>query len=334
MSERASSPASFVHCLLDTLASDGHDVDKVLSQLNIDPLTLQTPKARVATEQFTPLWELVYKTHGPASGLVVGQRIKLVDLQDLGLYLATTENTGELIQQMCHYMALSNDILDLRVNPTFQGLRIELRYTMEVPYLYERLEAVVMACISLIEQYSGKPLSFSQLELIRPAPKKPNTWDEAFGVKVSWAASTTSGIVGHRETARVLATRNPGLKQMLGSILSMRLRKLTARDPLSKVRAVMSEQMAEAPTVDSVASALHTGKRSLQRTLSREGTSFNTLLTEVRESMAKDLLTGGMPVYEVVEALGYSSQAAFQRAFKQWTGMTPAEFAAKSRKTT
>ena len=76
--------------------------------------------------------------------------------------------------------------------------------------------------------------------------------------------------------------------------------------------------------VDSVAQRLGLSKRSLQRTLSQEGTSFSDILDRVRRVKAAELLAApDMQVASVAVALGYSDPSNFARAYKRWTGTAP-----------
>ncbi|MCB1035891.1 MAG: helix-turn-helix transcriptional regulator, partial [Acidobacteria bacterium] len=85
------------------------------------------------------------------------------------------------------------------------------------------------------------------------------------------------------------------------------------------------------PTAAQVASALHMSVRSLHRGLKQEETSFRRLLEQLRRERAADLLAEGRcSLSEVAFLLGFSELSAFYRAFKRWTGMTPAEFRARA----
>ena len=65
--------------------------------------------------------------------------------------------------------------------------------------------------------------------------------------------------------------------------------------------------------------------RSLQRALQQEGTSYHALLDDVRHEMAvQQLALPGRATAEVAFLLGFSELSAFYRAFKRWTGTTPA----------
>jgi len=61
--------------------------------------------------------------------------------------------------------------------------------------------------------------------------------------------------------------------------------------------------------------------RTLQRKLAEQGTTFATLLGQVRFSQALYLLEhADSPIYEIAFVLGYQDAASFYRAFKQWSG--------------
>lgn len=321
--------ASIVRCLLDVLADDGHDIAALASRLNFDLASLRTPQATISVNSFDPLWQMVYDTHGPVSGLVAGKRIKLIDLQDLGIYLAATEDVTDWMQQFDRYVQLVSEVVDLNTQVSRRGLDVQMSYKVELPLLYERLDFVAIMGLVLISQYLDHPLKPARVELTRPRPADPRPWDEAFASEVIWDAPITKIVIGYKEASRLLLTRDTQLRQVLSSLLNLRLRKRKANDPLNRVRVEIGAQLEQAPTLDSVASSLNMSKRALQRVLKNEDTTFSELLTQARKDMAENLLTAGVPIQEVYELLGYSDQSVFQRAFKQWMGLTPAEFVAK-----
>jgi AraC-like DNA-binding protein len=61
--------------------------------------------------------------------------------------------------------------------------------------------------------------------------------------------------------------------------------------------------------------------------LADEGTSFRTLILEVRRELAQKYIADrDMPLAEISYMLGFSDTSSFSRAFKQWTGDSPATF--------
>jgi AraC-like DNA-binding protein len=74
--------------------------------------------------------------------------------------------------------------------------------------------------------------------------------------------------------------------------------------------------------------AIH--KRTLNRRLKDQGTSFKTLIDETRYELARQLLRDThMGVAEVAAWLDYSDPASFDRAFRRWSGTSPSAWRAE-----
>ena len=73
--------------------------------------------------------------------------------------------------------------------------------------------------------------------------------------------------------------------------------------------------------IDRICSAVGTTRRSLQRGLSLEGTTFSEVLDLTRRHMAKEMMRDeGCSLSAVAASLGYKNQSAFSRAFQRWEG--------------
>lgn len=67
--------------------------------------------------------------------------------------------------------------------------------------------------------------------------------------------------------------------------------------------------------------------RTLQRRVGELGTSVRSLIDEVRAATARQLLTDpDLTLFDISLALGYSTESAFRRAFRRWTGQSPAQY--------
>ncbi len=76
--------------------------------------------------------------------------------------------------------------------------------------------------------------------------------------------------------------------------------------------------------MDLVAKRLSYSKRTLQRKLSQEGTSFQKLLQSTREALARHYLRQtNLAAAEISFLLGFEEPNSFYRAFSDWTGQTP-----------
>jgi AraC-like DNA-binding protein len=78
--------------------------------------------------------------------------------------------------------------------------------------------------------------------------------------------------------------------------------------------------------IDSVAKAIGLSRQTLYRRLKAEGTTFETLVERVRRRLALRFIRDeGLAVKETAWRLGFAEPAAFSRAFKRWTGKSPAD---------
>ncbi len=78
---------------------------------------------------------------------------------------------------------------------------------------------------------------------------------------------------------------------------------------------------------DAACRALKLSRRTLQRRLQAEKTSFQKVLKEVRRELAVRYLSDTrLKALEVAMLLGYSNISSFTTAFKSWYDMPPAEY--------
>jgi AraC-like DNA-binding protein len=81
--------------------------------------------------------------------------------------------------------------------------------------------------------------------------------------------------------------------------------------------------------MDDAARALGVSARSLRRQLAAEGVSYSELVERARVAAAKRMLRDPRTsIQEAAYAMGFAAPAAFHRAFKRWTGMTPKQYRA------
>ena len=92
----------------------------------------------------------------------------------------------------------------------------------------------------------------------------------------------------------------------------------------ARVRGHLQTAQPAWPDLGATAEALRMSPQTLQRRLALEGASFQSLKDELRRDLAiLHLHTSATPLSKLADALGFADSAAFQRAFKGWTGSAP-----------
>ncbi|CBL44394.1 Putative transcriptional regulator [gamma proteobacterium HdN1] len=108
-------------------------------------------------------------------------------------------------------------------------------------------------------------------------------------------------------------------------------RRLRYRQCQTRVWQLLAAQHA-LPSMETVARELAVSPRTPRRKLAEEGTHFQALLDQFRQSQARQLLlTSSEPVEQLAARLGYSEASTFVHAFKRWTGKTPGQFRRRER---
>jgi len=129
-----------------------------------------------------------------------------------------------------------------------------------------------------------------------------------------------------KDARRPFLTANEELWSLFEPELRVRLAKLEANeDVATRVRAVLLESLpAGRSTLESVASRMGVGGRSIQRQLALDGTSYQNVLRQVREELARHYLERtNVSMAEISYLLGFSDPNSFNRAFRKWTHSTP-----------
>jgi len=110
------------------------------------------------------------------------------------------------------------------------------------------------------------------------------------------------------------------------------LRSLYEQDNIAEqLKRMLAELMAAGEAnADSACRAMRLSRRTLQRRLRAEKTSFQKVLNEVRSVLAVNYLSDErLKSLEVAMLLGYSSISSFTTAFKSWYDVPPAEYREK-----
>ena len=192
----------------------------------------------------------------------------------------------------------------------------------------ERPEALSFFLVAQLRLRHGDRLSPLRAEFDYDRERLRQRYETFFGCEVRFGCAETR-LVFAREP---LETPVPGASAEAYDHCAAYVERVLARTPeralTTHVRRAIASELSHG-TLDqtSIARSLGMSSRSLQRKLTAAGVSYRALENEHRRLVAERLLsTTEQGVSEVAAASGYSDAQSFLRAFRRWTGSTPAEF--------
>jgi AraC-like DNA-binding protein len=147
-----------------------------------------------------------------------------------------------------------------------------------------------------------------------------------YGVVPRWDRPECKLVFSKADLARPFRGASPELAKLLsdnvGRLLAPEATRASFEDELE--RAFWTAHQRGEATLETTAEVLGLTARTLQRRLGAKGTSFADERGKLLVRRATELLRDeSLPVESVAERLGYTSRAAFERAFQRWTGKTP-----------
>ena len=81
------------------------------------------------------------------------------------------------------------------------------------------------------------------------------------------------------------------------------------------------------PSFETIADGLHMSTKTLRRKLKSEGISYQKIKDVIRRDLSIHYLTTQkQTTAEIATKVGFTETSAFIRAFKKWTGLTPAAY--------
>ncbi|MDC0671957.1 AraC family transcriptional regulator [Nannocystis radixulma] len=313
-------------CVL-AAARFGLGPDELGRRLEFNPAILADPHVRVPHPLFLRAWEQVPALCGdPTFGLAAAELLRDAPFDVVDYVCAQGPTLRHAIERMLRYQRLHHDDAEL-VLTTAGGeatLMLRLRGTACAPRHFA--EYVVATWMLRARALVGPAMTLRRVAFQHGSPTDIEPHRRLFAAPLAFHAVAS----GLSFRAELLDAPVRGGDPSLGALLERHaddlLARLPARDDLiHRVKThVVRALPGELPALEATAKALATSTRTLQRALQAEGTTYQTLVDEVRRDLSLGYLREAQrTVSEIAFLVGFTEVAAFTRAFRRWTGEVP-----------
>lgn len=307
----------------------------LLRALGLDPDDPTDVDRMVSAEAYYSTLEKIAHTIPDAAGfpLRVGASMRCDDYGAFGLAWKTAPTLRGSFLRAVRYGRLltSVSLYELR---SVTGGALFLMHRDGDRRLGLRLsnEATLASIMSIIRQVVSEPVLSRAIYVRHLAPQDTAAHRAYFGVPVTFDAPHDGFLFSDADLDRTNRLGDPAIAQYLSAQLDAEMER---RAPQSGFADVMLRRMSDrlsegAPRAGDIAREMGMSERTLRRRLADDGTSYQDMLAKARQQLAEGLLArSGHGLAEIAFLTGFSEQSAFTRAFKGWTGDTPAAFRAR-----
>ena len=314
------------HSFRDRIAELGYNPDELIRLSGIDPVLVDGKDTVVSHSHVTKLMRAAREfTQCKHLGLLIAGDATIGTLGASGLCLDTAPTLGAALKLMTEH---------LRVH--VEGVHRKLNIEGEVAYITNRFEhspftetieaiqisiAITWRLCRIITDYRWRPklVCFTYAE-----PEDPSFYKMFFQCPVSFNADFNGIVFRSQDLALPLPHRDDALHRILIEHISL-LEHEVPENFVMSVRNIISKHLDEGHcTLNAVLEYFPYEKRAFQRRLDAHGTSYRTLLNEVRFEKATHYLRhSNVPVSKLADMLCYESVSVFSRAFKERYGVSP-----------
>jgi AraC-like DNA-binding protein len=328
--------AFFFWPLIKELHSSGLDTAELLESRGISHVDLRTPYAALPLAQYVALAEHAATTlKRPYLGLEIGQKFTLADLGPFYALFTLAADLKAALATLARYEKVWQTHTSLEI---VRGHKTSIcRYSIADPNIWPRKQDAEFALVSycmIIRHLTSNRWAPSRVQFEHPVGSRAPRLKRFFRAPVGGGASANILTISNEDMDRPLrwgmgphdATLLPILERHLLDLVSsetVETQIISERTSLHIARTLGHGTL----SVETTAARFGMSSRNLRRRLANEGTSFRQLLQIQRRTKIEAILSdGGIPLTTLAGWLSYSDGAVLSRAFKGWTGISPAHY--------
>ncbi|PCM43158.1 AraC family transcriptional regulator [Marinobacter sp. ANT_B65] len=326
----ASSTLALVHYL---------DLQGVLDSRRVEQLTgldmpaLGDPDRRVPAEVHYRLWDFAERVTGdPAVGLNAGQIIDPERMGLVGHVFFNCDTLGEAVTQYVRLHRLINESVTLSFEQIADQAILTWQADSPEHYCRQDMDRTLAAAMCRTRHFIYPDIKAEWAEIAHPRPDYADKYETLLKGPVTFGTATTRLAFNSRHLSHPIPHRNPYVySAVLRQVNGLLARLQTRRSFRRKIHKLISRQMStEKIDADTLARQCHMSRQTLYRRLKKEGSGFHELVEEVRKDKAlRYVASDHYALGEIAFLLGFSELSAFSRAFKRWTGVSPAQYRAQ-----
>ncbi len=323
--------ATKISSFLNNLDFYGISIEDVIKNANVDPLILSSPDNRLSGFEAKKIIDSAIKlTKDNNLGLHQGEHLSRGFSNILGYVLMNCSTLRECWTKYCLYEKIidSTSISDFKIIDNYAILsNVTIDKALENNRHFSEFK--IAGILSYVKLLSNENLQLHEVHFSHARPKNTSEYERIFKCKICFERPTNALVFDSKLLD--ISVIEPNIKLLL--LFEKNSQEILKTFNLNKysnmVMDILINELMKGnlPPIEDVAKKMLLSTRSLQLYLQKENTSYLKLAKEIRINIAKKYLSDiNISLDEIAYIIGFSESSTLNRAFKSWTGLTPAQF--------
>jgi AraC-like DNA-binding protein len=316
--------------VLGLIGQCGGDHDRILGAARLDVREIANPAAQLDLRRYCDLFEQAARQTGVDNfGLRFGRGYEVETIGPLARLALNSPTLGAALNNLCRYFPAlqEHSTLGLREDGSLMRLEYQIR-DGRITNRRQDAELSIGIFSNFFRRCFGARWSPEEVHFEHLRGAEAGAHQSLLNAPVYFAQSTNAILFRRSDLAAPMPGANPALLPALHAELSCRAASARPDDFAGQVvQEIRANFAAGEPSIDKVASSLGVSRATLYRRLAAAGLDFSRATQTVRQELA--LIYAAQPhiqFAEIAALLGYSEPSAFTRAFRRWTGVSPAAY--------
>jgi AraC-like DNA-binding protein len=326
--ERFTLPAVHALHVADVVAASGIAQAELFGPLGLEAAALAVPGAVLGVPLFVQLFERARALTGNAGiGIQLGLQMRASAHGYLGFAAMTASTLREALDTATRFVPTRTNAIGLSLHVSGPSASLVIEERTDFGAARDTiLFALAVGIWQIGDALTGRELT-GAADFAFP---QPSYVDGLTGLRQSlrFSQPLTQLVFEASALALPLTMADPVSRQLAYAELERSLEGLgSEQEILTRVRGAVGRTNGGFRSLEEVASGLHISTRTLKRRLAAQGVTYSHVLEEQRRERALLLLrTPSLSLDQIAEQLGYSDTSNFRRAFRRWTGVSPATY--------
>lgn len=285
----------------------------------------------IPSDEHIAVGRAIFEDRRETLGIDLAQALPL-EVTGLWSFLLRSSSTfGDMLRRAERCMRVVNRYSEFFLEE--RGDRVAMVYPHADPTPYGAREQVVFALlghwIAWGRQLTRQSLLVDEARFRCSTPRNRTPFERLFGRQIDFGAGEDVLLLRPEVLRLPLTEQTPEFVEQFEIYAAALIRRMTPQSSLGeRVRQAITEGLLTGSVNEiDIAKRLATTVRTMHRRLAESGTSFRRIRDELLRERAEELLLERrIPLGEVSYLLGYAAPSNFHRAFRRWTGLTPAKW--------